>query len=1156
MANDDGNTDDGAAELSGAANSFGRFTIVGRLGSGAAGEVLKAWDPKRDCYVAIKRPLVSRMSAEGLERFLREGRIGQELEHPNIVRVYESGTVDGIPYIASEFIEGRALSEVPVVGKLGLQGAALLIAKIARALHYAHEKKVIHRDLKPANILLDGKGEPHITDFGAALWKDAESTLTEPGDQVGTRRYMPPEQIAGHSHLVDGRSDLYSLGVILYELLTGKLPFPDKQVGLTEAVCYSDPPPFCESGATIDRGLETICMTCLEKDRRDRYPSCRHLAVALKRWSKGKPLCPPPSSRLARYRRRVVRKLMAPKVRVLWAAPALVLALAASLAMVLFFGPGRGDVERVPVPDPTAEEKVAKEEYRGLLNDAIRAFDERRLSDLEGLVTGSPPGQVGWETRYLDYQSLSERPYVAAAYAEHAFGALDALLDPDGKRMITAGSDGMVAVWDLASGKVLRRLVEPRFHAGARRYLHFMEGWPEDTPWPPATPCFADLCWVKPGSRVAGASLDGTGCWIDVASGRQAVLVKGRDPLNAVAANGDGTQVLFGAESGTLSLCAVEGASSPVAKAACPASVAAIAWWPRGLWVVGCRDGKVRVLDGKTLAPVTEQAVPPPVWSLDLVARGEEGLLAVGCGQPRVSAYRLARNPPQFALDNAVDLPQGKRPAKAVHSVRFHEDGRLVYLINDAARIALWDRSAQRLRWIGPERFESESTMSRLRQEAAQRRWPFPFALERIAAVAAVTGDGQRVATVAQMPTVCLWALGPPGLPTSLQARPFSRIAFDREQTHVLWALAKDGALEAIDSVRGARLDAKRAHPAGANALAAAGDPSTVFTAGEDGFVRSWRVSAAGKIEQGPYQRRHGQPLCGVAVSHHGRWLAAVDAQATLVVWELDAYKPVFQEALSDPPERPLTGRVAFNADDTRLAAFGARHLSGVFSTQPWQRLRENLVLAGAGSSWAKAGESRSAILAISADCGSSPPGRERDTTWTWTPGVAAWLSRMRTEGSTFVRPRRRNLSPKRSPPRNARLGRGRPCWKTDRNLGPPIRTWLSRTPRATSRLPSFEKRTAGTNSRWSPSAPASPQEEHWKPSSRMESPIPAVSNSSSRRVGRRRPSTAITRPPSRSGIVSVFGSPAAPKPASGRGKISSKKVTSACTRRRRCATD
>jgi predicted Zn finger-like uncharacterized protein len=269
-----------------------RFDILKELGSGAFGVVYKALDKRLDRVVALKVPRIGSLGSEGdAQRFLREARAAGNLQHPNIVPIYDAGEHDGSYFIASGFVEGDTLETVLRDRKMSPQKSATIIGKLAAALSYAHGEGIVHRDVKPGNVLLDKHGEPMLMDFGMARRKEGEALRTQEGARLGTPAYMSPEQHAGQSHLADARSDQWALGVMLYEMLTGKRPFRAHDARqLAYQVRETEPESPRRHRKTVDRDLETICLKCLEKAPSNRYASCGALASELNRWSRGKPI--------------------------------------------------------------------------------------------------------------------------------------------------------------------------------------------------------------------------------------------------------------------------------------------------------------------------------------------------------------------------------------------------------------------------------------------------------------------------------------------------------------------------------------------------------------------------------------------------------------------------------------------------------------------------------------------------------------------------------------------------------------------------------------------------------------------------------------------------------------------------------------------------
>jgi serine/threonine protein kinase/tetratricopeptide (TPR) repeat protein len=307
----------GATELP----NLGRFQLLHPVGQGAFGRVYKALDTQLDRIVAAKIPRSGGLaSEEDEERFIREARSVAQLNHPGIVALHEVGRADGVPFLVTDFVDGSTLADVLTSQTFSFREAAIIVLDIAEALQHAHSRGVVHRDLKPSNVMLtpvvlnssDGSDDgstvsglqrsvkTHLMDFGLARRDQADVTMTIEGQILGTPAYMSPEQARGEQALVDERTDIYSLGAILYELLTTERPFRGSSRMLIQQVIHDPPPSPRTLNGNISRDLETITLRCLEKSPSARYQTAAELSEDLRRWLNHQPILARPVSKLER----------------------------------------------------------------------------------------------------------------------------------------------------------------------------------------------------------------------------------------------------------------------------------------------------------------------------------------------------------------------------------------------------------------------------------------------------------------------------------------------------------------------------------------------------------------------------------------------------------------------------------------------------------------------------------------------------------------------------------------------------------------------------------------------------------------------------------------------------------------------------------------
>jgi tetratricopeptide (TPR) repeat protein/tRNA A-37 threonylcarbamoyl transferase component Bud32 len=277
--------------MAGLCQSIGRFKVLCQIGSGGYGIVYKAFDSELRRMVAIKVPRRHTAdSAADRQRLLREAQSVSQLHHPAIVPIYDVGQTEGFPYIVSEFVRGTSLDLLLQRRKFSCRESAELIARAADGLDTAHVHGVVHRDIKPSNIMIEGEDRPRLMDFGLARQEVVEETLTQDGLVVGTPAYMSPEQAAGRFHTLDRRTDVYSLGTVLYELLTGERPFRGNMQMMIRQLLHEEPRNPRRLNNDIPRDLETICQKAMEKSPELRYQTAQEFADDLRRWLRNEPI--------------------------------------------------------------------------------------------------------------------------------------------------------------------------------------------------------------------------------------------------------------------------------------------------------------------------------------------------------------------------------------------------------------------------------------------------------------------------------------------------------------------------------------------------------------------------------------------------------------------------------------------------------------------------------------------------------------------------------------------------------------------------------------------------------------------------------------------------------------------------------------------------
>jgi WD40 repeat protein len=900
-------------------DTIGRYRYVRSLGDGGYGSVHLALDEQLQRLVAIKIP--HDQSGKNA-RLAREFLNVAQLHHPNIVALYDVGEHQGTPFLVYEFVDGVTLRQLVREGPPGRRETARIVAEVAEALEYAHSKSVVHRDVKSANVMLDRSGHARLTDFGLAKRESHDEDITAPGAVMGTVPYMSPEQASGRLEELGPQSDVYSLGIVLYELLTGSLPFRGATELVIRQICDTAPLKPSATNPLIERDLETICLTAIAKRPSDRYRSAGALQVDLMHWLHGEPI-------------EAERPGLAKRL-ILWHGRQPTLAnlvfTVAALLMLMIVGSTYGFVFQTRMR--RAAENLLHERNRLLsrqyAESGIRSFDLLDGATEQDLFRGLPwmveaLAVAADDPRYEAVDRVRVASLLRAAprllfLAPLHQGSIESFtLSPDGKRLLTTGDDGLACVVDVDTGKP----VVPPYQHGSMV-----------------------ICgdFHPKGRLVATGTADGIVRIFDLESGGEPRRLPLEKPFKEVKDlrieclkfSRDGRYLAIGDTAGAVALWRVGNEDKPVTRAPFGGKVASVDFSPDSkLLVAASADGNARVFecepwkmvavdsqrgairqaffsfDGDRVISVSSVDSSVDVWAARKAELIYPPLSDRGGGPSRVAlspdnkrlvtADRDTGRIQLWHLDAEKPLGDAISQKEGILDVAFSTGGSMLATAGREGGVRLFDAAslqrrgplvhlAARARWIRFTRDDRKLLVST--EDGSVRSFELPW--ERPAqrlpqesglAAVAVSADGRHIASVGR-------ATQDPILVTDVSddiAKP-SGVAFAKNNGSV-------------------------------HAIAFSQDGTKVASGGEDSVVQIWDP-ATGRLLAAPLP--HPEPVTSTRFSPDGRRLVTLTLSGQAILWDLDNDKPQGKPLAHSTPVR----RVSFDGAAGVVATIGGKRAS------------------------------------------------------------------------------------------------------------------------------------------------------------------------------------------------------------------------------------
>ncbi len=897
---------------------FGDYELLTEIARGGMGVVYRARQNKLNRIVALKMILAGQFaSEEDVQRFYTEAAAAALLDHPGIVPVYEVGEHQGQHFFSMGFVEGTSLAARITSGPLPPREAAGFLKLISEAIAYAHSKGVIHRDLKPANVLLDKQGTPKVTDFGLAKNMESESGLTRTGSVMGTPSYMPPEQAGGKNDQVGPRSDVYSLGAMLYCLLTGRPPFQAANpLDTLLQVMTTEPVPPRQLNPQVPKDLETICVKCLQKDPSRRYESATALAADLGRYHRGEPIHARSISRSERTwrwckRNPVVASLLAVSVTLLLVSLVSLKAEANQRRAAL-------DQESLAKRNLAKQLEQGKEASTALLSYGIAEYEAAHFANSTINLTRAwklraddDPLREPYARVIVDKLTRGGRSWINIA---HEGGVFTVAYSPDGSRVATASNDKTARLRDAQTGAPLG---EPMRH---EIYVYSVVFSPDS-------------------SRVATASGDNTARLWDAKTGAPLVEPmrhEGSGIVYSVAFSPDGSRVATASNDKTARLWDAQTGRPLGAPMRHEFDVISVAFSPDGSRVATASYNKTaRLWDAQTGAPV------------GALMRHEDGVHSVAFSPDGSRVATASRDNTARLWDAKTGTPLGTpmRHEDIVGSVVFSPDGSRVATASADKTARLWDAQAG-VPLGTPMRHEEDvqsvafspdgSRVATASRDNTARLWDAQTGAPLVESMrhggivysVAFSPDGSRLATASNDTTARLWDLqtGAPLVESMRLDAGVRSLAFSPDSSRVA-TTSHDKSARLWDAQTGALLCEPMRHEEGVRSVAFSPNGSRVATASNDNTARLWDAQTGVPLGT---PMRHEAAVGSVAFSPDGSRVATASNDNTARLWDAQTGAPLVEPMRHDG----IVFSVAFSSDGSRVATASEDNTARLWDAQ------------------------------------------------------------------------------------------------------------------------------------------------------------------------------------------------------------------------------